>query len=350
MASDFSGRCVFICRDPLTGPVVDRISRELEALGVEVIRGPAPTPGVKLVYSPKQFESLFSRAEVMIFSGGSIGSRAVMEAAPQLRGIVNPAAGLDTVDLDAARDLGLIVGHGAVRENSLGMAEATLMLILALSYQLHRTERVLREGLPRPPQDRSWARLLSGRAVGLVGFGRIARNVASLLAPFGVEVLAHHPRLTQAAMPPEVRLVDLDGLLARSDFVSLHVTLTSQTRNMIGERELSLMKPGAYLINTARGEVVDEAALTEALRERRIAGAALDNFVVEPLPADSPLRELDNVVLTPHMVGHTADAFDALVRAGLENITRILRGDPPLYCKNPDVIPRWRERLARIAS
>jgi len=119
---------------------------------------------------------------------------------------------------------------------------------------------------------------------------------------------------------------------------------------MLGERELALMKPSAYLVNTSRGEAIDEGALYRALKEKRIAGAALDSFTVEPLPDDSPLRGLDNVILTPHMVGHTQDVFASFPPAAVENITRILSGEPPLYCKNPEIIPAWRRRLARITD
>jgi D-3-phosphoglycerate dehydrogenase len=110
------------------------------------------------------------------------------------------------------------------------------------------------------------------------------------------------------------------------------------------------MKPSAYLVNTSRGEAIDEAALYRALKEKRIAGAALDSFAVEPLPDDSPLRQLDNVILTPHMVGHTQDVFASFPPAAVENITRILRGEPPLYCKNPEIIPAWKRRLANLAA
>ena len=117
---------------------------------------------------------------------------------------------------------------------------------------------------------------------------------------------------------------------------------------MVDARALALMTPDAYLLNLARGDLVDEAAVERALRERRIAGAALDVFQVEPLPVDSPLRTLDNAILTPHLVGHTRELYEALAPAALENITRILRGELPLYCKNPQTEGRWRERRAAV--
>ena len=343
---------VFICHDYMLVDVLDEIQARLEQSGIEVLRGPQTAPGKKLVYSKESYTELFGRAEVMMFSSRSICSREIMLAAPRLRGIVNPTIGLETVDLAAANELGIIVGHGATPENFLGMAEATVMLILMLMYQPRETEAVLRDRRRRPrstPKD-VWARMLRGRTVGLVGLGRIARGVVERLSGFGVNLVACDPFVGRDQAPEGVKMTDLDTLLRSSDIVAMLVSITPESRGMLGERELALMKPSAYLVNTSRGEAIDEAALYRALREKRIAGAALDSFAVEPLPDDSPLRQLDNVILTPHMVGHTQDAFVSFPPAAVENITRILRGEPPLYCKNPEVIPAWQRRLANLGT
>ena len=343
---------VFICHDYMLVEVLDQIQARLERNGIEVLRGPQTAPGKKLVYSKESYTELFGRAEVMMFSSRSICSREIMLAAPRLRGIVNPTIGLETVDLAAANELGIIVGHGATPENFLGMAEATVMLILMLMYQPRETEAVLRDRRRRPrstPKD-VWARMLRGRTVGLVGLGRIARGVVERLSGFGVNLVACDPFVGRDQAPEGVKMTDLDTLLRSSDIVAMLVSITPESRGMLGERELALMKPSAYLVNTSRGEAIDEAALYRALKEKRIAGAALDSFAVEPLPDDSPLRQLDNVILTPHMVGHTQDAFVSFPPAAVENITRILRGEPPLYCKNPEVIPAWQRRLANLGT
>ncbi len=343
---------VFICHDYMLVEVLDQIQARLERGGIEVLRGPQTAPGKKLVYSKESYTELFGRAEVMMFSSRSICSREIMLAAPRLRGIVNPTIGLETVDLAAANELGIIVGHGATPENFLGMAEATVMLILMLMYQPRETEAVLRDRRRRPrstPKD-VWARMLRGRTVGLVGLGRIARGVVERLSGFGVNLVACDPFVGRDQAPEGVKMTDLDTLLRSSDIVAMLVSITPESRGMLGERELALMKPSAYLVNTSRGEAIDEAALYRALKEKRIAGAALDSFAVEPLPDDSPLRQLDNVILTPHMVGHTQDAFVSFPPAAVENITRILRGEPPLYCKNPEVIPAWQRRLANLGT
>ena len=343
---------VFICHDYMLVEVLDQIQARLKQSGIEVLRGPQTAPGKKLVYSKESYTELFGRAEVMMFSSRSICSREIMLAAPRLRGIVNPTIGLETVDLAAANELGIIVGHGATPENFLGMAEATVMLILMLMYQPRETEAVLRDRRRRPrstPKD-VWARMLRGRTVGLVGLGRIARGVVERLSGFGVNLVACDPFVGRDQAPEGVKMTDLDTLLRSSDIVAMLVSITPESRGMLGERELALMKPSAYLVNTSRGEAIDEAALYRALKEKRIAGAALDSFAVEPLPDDSPLRQLDNVILTPHRVGHTQDAFASFPPAAVENITRILRGEPPLYCKNPEVIPAWQRRLANLGT
>ncbi len=304
--------------------VLDEIESRLVKLGIEVVRGPQTAPGKKLDYPKERHAELFGRAEVMMFSSRSICSREIMLAAPRLRGIVNPTIGLETVDLAAANELG----------------------------KPRETEAALRDRRrrPRPTPKDAWARMLRGRTVGLVGLGRIARGVVERLSGFGVNLVACDPFVGADQAPQGVKMTDLDTLLRSSDIVAVLVSITPESRGMLGERELALMKPSAYLVNTSRGEAIDEAALYRALKEKRIAGAALDSFAVEPLPDDSPLRQLDNVILTPHRVGHTQDAFASFPPAAVENITRILRGEPPLYCKNPGVIPAWKRRLANLGT
>ncbi len=351
-ATEFAGRTVFIPQDFMLVEVFNDIAARLKARGVEVIRGPESIPGQKVAFPKERWAEWFGRAEVAMFSSRNVCTREILEYAPRLRGVINPTIGLETVDLDAAKDLSIIVGHGATPENFLGMSEATVMLMLMLMYNPQATQEVMRgtRARPKPTPTDMWAGMMLGRTVGLVGLGRIARGVVERLAGFGVKMLAFDPYVKQEAAPSGVTMTDLDTVLKSSDILGLFVSITAETRGMINARALSLMKSTAYLVNTSRGEAIDEAALYDALKNKRIAGAALDTFVVEPLPADSPLRTLDNVILTPHMVGHTRDVFVSFGKAGEENITRILRGEPPLHCKNPEIIPAWRERLARLAA
>lgn len=347
---DLSGRTVFIARDFMLADVLDDITARLEKRGVEVIRGPESVPGQKTVFPPERWGEWFGRAEVAMFSSRSRCTRELMEAAPRLRGIVNPTIGLETIDLAAANELSIIVGHGATPENFLSMAESTVMLMLMLMYQPIATQDVLfgRRQRPKPNIHDMWARMMLGRTVGLVGLGRIGRGVVERLAGWGVSLLAYDPYVQPKDVPAGVTLAPLDEVLGRADIVGLFVSITPETTHIINERTLSLMKPTAYLVNTSRGQAVDERALYQALKERRIAGAALDTFEVEPLPQDSPLRGLDNVFLTPHMVGHTKEVFASFGPAAEENITRVLRGELPKFCHNPQIAERWRERVSRL--
>jgi D-3-phosphoglycerate dehydrogenase len=343
-------RQVFVCRDHVLEDVLDALSAALAADGVEVLRGPPTVPGGRLVYPPAEYPHWFGRCDAAVFTSRSHVPRELIASSPRLRGIVNVAVGLETIDIDAASELGVLVAHGAVPENTLSMAEAAVMLMLNLRYQLRASEEVLqgRRERPRARADAMHARMLRGCTIGLVGFGRIGRAVAQLLQPFGVTLLASAPRLRRESLPPGVEPVPLPELLARSDIVGVFASASAANRHLIGAAELARMKPTAYLVNVARGELVDEDALEQALRARRIAGAALDVFAVEPLPAGSPLRTLDNVILTPHLVGHTRELYEAFGQAAHANIHDLLQGRLPRYCKNPQAEQAWRERLARI--
>jgi phosphoglycerate dehydrogenase-like enzyme len=177
---------------------------------------------------------------------------------------------------------------------------------------------------------------LAGKKAGLVGLGAVGREVARRLQVFDVEILAHDPYVTVASAPA-VRLVSLDELLRNSDFVSIHCASTPETRGLIGTEQLALMKSTAFLINTARASIVDEAALTDALTTGRIAGAALDIFTIEPLPPHHPFLRLDNVVLTPHIGGAPADVIRRHSWTLTHDILRWQRGERPIHLLNPDV-------------
>jgi D-3-phosphoglycerate dehydrogenase / 2-oxoglutarate reductase len=172
------------------------------------------------------------------------------------------------------------------------------------------------------------------------------------LLSWGVRVQFYDPYVDtwEAALGSVVKVSNLAELLQTSDVVNLQVELTAETKGMIGAAELATMRSDAFLVNTARGGAVDETALAHALRERRIGGAALDAFAAEPLSITSPLRDLDNVWLTPHNIGHTIELQQSFVQATIENVLRICSGEPPRYFRNPEVLDRWRARLANLAK
>jgi D-3-phosphoglycerate dehydrogenase len=272
-------------------------------------------------------------------------TRAMIEGALRLRAIVSAVTGVEGVDLSTATRCGVVVANAQTDENIIGMAEATVLLMLAALYDLNGAQDRIREKLWRPSLLK--ARQLSGKTIGFVGLGRIGRETARLLAPWGVRMQYCARRDAEPAGLPPIARVDLDTLLRTSDIVSLHASLNAETRGLIGADRLRLMKKTAILVNTARGAIVDETALHEALRDGVIAGAALDAFAVEPLPPNSLLRTLPNVILTPHMIGHTVEAHQSLEVATRENLQRILSGEPPRYVVNSDVLPVWIRKWGR---
>lgn len=247
----------------------------------------------------------------------------VLDACPRLRLISVWGTGTDNVDLAACRARGVEVAN-TPGVNAHAVAEHTMALILAVLRAIPSLDTAVRSG--------EWPRRLltqlEGSTLGLVGFGEIGRRVAALARPFGAELLVSTwgPDDGRAAAAG-ARHVRLHTLLRESDVVSLHMRLAAGTAGVIGGAELALMKPTAVLINTARAGLVERSALLVALREQRIAGAALDVFDVEPVPADDPLLSLPNVVLTPHDAGMTAGVIALGLRRAVENVERLLRRD-----------------------
>lgn len=274
------------------------------------------------------------RTDVLVSIGVECGD-AEMEAALRLRGLVSPLLGHEWFDLDAATRRGVAVVNGEVSENRDGMAEATIMLILALLYRLRKAEAAFRVWDSTELAD---GRLLRGKTVGMIGLGGIALGIVERLRPFGCAFLA---RSRVAEAPADVTIVSLRDLMRDSDVVVVATSLRPDTYHMVDDEMIGRMKPNALLVNTARGAIVDEAALVDALRAGRIAGAALDAFEEEPLPLSHALRELDNVILTPHAIGHTVELAATLPRHAADNVCKLLAGTLPTSCRNPEIAPRW---------
>jgi phosphoglycerate dehydrogenase-like enzyme len=260
-------------------------------------------------------------------------------AAPRVRLIQLQGVGFDGVDLQAATREGIPVAQ-TVEGTIVGVAEHAVLLILALYRRLLEADAAVRRGQWPVWQLRPTSYTLEGKTVGIVGLGRIGREVAVRCRAFGARLLYSDVRRAEDEAALRLRRVPLGDLLAEADVVTLHAPLSAQTRRMIGERELGRMKPGAILVNTARGELVDEAALVRALREGRIAGAGLDVLEREPPDPESPLLSMANVVLTPHVATGTRDSMAAKMRAAGENFLRVLRGERPHHVVNPEVFER----------
>ncbi|MBW2056858.1 MAG: hydroxyacid dehydrogenase [Deltaproteobacteria bacterium] len=265
-------------------------------------------------------------------------TREVIEASPNLRVIAKHGTGVDNIDLSAATELGIPVLI-APFANYQSVAEHVLGLMLALAKDIPRLDARIRESHWDKPNYRGVE--LSGKTLGLVGFGRIGRRVRQLVAPLEMKVSVYDPFLKPDEVPPGVRRVEkLEELLECADIVSLHCPLTRETRHLIGEKEFRIMKRTAWLINTARGEVVDEEALIDALKGGEIAGAGIDTFSSEPPRDISGLAHAGKTVLTPHIAGITEESFRRLGIEAAKNILTILQGrTPDRECLvNPEVL------------
>jgi len=252
-------------------------------------------------------------------------TRRVIEAAHRLKGIVKYGVGIDAIDIAAARERGIpVVNVPEYAEET--VAEGAFALLMALAKNLKKLEKAMStEGWVWP--ERRWlASDLGGKTVGVVGLGRIGASFARMATAFRMRVLSYDPHVASATHQ------DLRAMLAECDFVSIHCVLNSETRHLIGERELRAMKPSAYLINVSRGAIVDELALLKALEKGGIAGAALDVYTQEPLAKHghplSALYAMDNVILSPHLTFYTHEAMARLEADTLERCREVLDGRP----------------------
>ena len=303
----------------------------LTRAGCELVISPYPRPATEAELLP-----LVCDVDAALV-GTDAFTRRVLEAAPRLKIVSRFGVGYDAIDVPAATELGIwVTTTPGTNEHS--VADATLALILMLARQLVPAIEHTRAGhWDRRPTGLE----LRGLTLGLVGFGRIGRQVALRARAFGLTVLVHDVAPDEAAARElGCRYVALDELLRAADFVSLHAPATPQTHHLINTRTLALMKPSAYLINTARGELVDETALVEALTSGRLAGAALDVFKQEPPDPHNPLLALPNVLPLPHMAGVTAQAGQQMATLAADNVLAVLRGERPPYPVNDPPTPR----------
>jgi phosphoglycerate dehydrogenase-like enzyme len=280
-----------------------------------------------------------------------VKASAFVNGAENLVVLARAGAGYDKIDISActANDVVLFNAPDTLTHST---ASAAFTLMIALAKKLPQQEDLVRTGR----WDRQAEFLgddLIGKTLGIIGLGKTGAELARLVAPFHMNLLAYSPSADPLqAEALGVELVGLDALLRTSDFVSLHCRLEDRTRGMLGARELGLLKPTAYFINVARGELVHEDALVQTLREKKIAGAGLDVFETEPLPLSSPLLELDNVILTPHWLPSTHRAARATRDLIVQNVLRVARGLVPQNVVNPEVVrqPGFRAKLARFAE
>lgn len=261
----------------------------------------------------------------------------LIRAGKRLRVIARAGVGVDTIDVHAATEAGVVVVN-APTGNVIAAAEHTVALLLATARNVVQSDAHVRGG--------QWERKLflgvelDGKVLGSIGLGRVAQEVVRKAQGLGMSVIAHDPYVnTEFAAQRNVSLVGLDTLLERADFVTIHVPLTSQTRNLIGPKQFERMKPTARILNVARGGVIQEDALLEAVESGTIAGAALDVFATEPLPLDNPLRRSDKIILTPHLGGSTVEAQEQVAQDAARQVIAVLQDRPASYAVNAPIIP-----------
>jgi D-3-phosphoglycerate dehydrogenase len=323
----------------ITQPIHPIGAERLRAAGVEVRAGAAMDDAARIAE--------VADVDAVIVREGL--SAAAIDAAPRLAVISNHGTGTDKIAVAHAHMVGIpVVSTPAA--NVRAVAEHTLMLMLAVARGTPRADAAARRSDWR---HRYTAPMhsLHDKTLGIVGFGRTGQIVADMVRALGMHVLVWSPRVDDAQVRARgaSRVATLHELLTRSDVVSLHRPLRPDTRHTIDAAALAAMKPGAILINTSRGGLIDEPALIAALRERRLFGAGLDVFEREPLPADSSLASLDNVVLSPHLAGSTQEALQTTALQCAEQVLDVLAGRQPQHMLDPTVWPRRRHSSRTIA-
>lgn len=287
---------------------------ENEGCKILFLKGEADAAEVEAILRVESVDAVISRTATL--------SAQAIASCPTLKVVSKHGVGVSNIDVQACTERGIpvFVTPGA---NAQSVAEMTLGLMLAAARSIPYMDSEIRAG--------RWSRLqngleLKGRTVGLVGYGQIGRLVASFCHVLGMHVLAYDPYAKPEQMQKDVELLtDLDAMLSRSDILSLHIPLTAGTRALIGAKQLARLPDGAILVNTARGEVVDETALIQALDSKRLAAAGLDTTAEEPIAASSPLRNMKNVVLTPHVGGSTLAALSAMAVGAVNNVLGYLK-------------------------
>jgi len=334
-------KCVLLGDTLVPSRFMARILSQLEIRGVKFLQldwNPELTPAefakvTRQIESngpidlPAQLLETVREADIIVTNHAPL-SRHTIRSSPNLKLIASTRSGTDNIDLAAARERGITVVNSPGR-NASAVADYTIGLIIALSRHIASAHCKMINGI----WDEKWSRPenlsfdLAQKTIGIIGYGNAGREVAIRSRSFGMKILASDPYLDPESLDEYVKMTDLNTLLRESDIVTIHARLTPETRNLIGERELRLMKASAYLINTARAEIVDESALLRSLEQDRIRGAALDVFHDEPLAPTHDFTKLENVVLTPHLAGLTVEAeLENGIKMVGDEILRFIQG------------------------
>ena len=321
--------------EPVAPPAIDHLARDHET---EVRSGLSRGDLLRLLGEDGGWDALVVRSQTRV------DAELLSAAAPRLSVVGVASVGIDRIDVDAATRAGVMIVN-APTGNTIAAAEHTMALMLALLRQVPSADASVRAG--EWERGRYTGRELRGKILGIVGLGKIGKAVARRAAGFEMRVVATDPYLTdEQASEAGARLVGLAELLHRSDVITVHTPLTAQTRGLLSRAQLEATKPGAFVLNVARGGIVDEAALAEALASGHLGGAAVDVYSAEPMAADNPLRSAPNLVLTPHLGASTAEAQDRVGLEMAEQVLMALGGVTPPYAVNaPSVAPETAPKL-----
>lgn len=328
----------------LPQPIEPDAVNALEQAGVEIVLAQDP--------SPATVRPLIKDVQGLVLRTGIKITPELISQAEELQVISRTGGGLDNVDVEAATEKEIIVTSN-LGVNTSSVVEHALALMLALAKQIPVMDRAVRNENFKIRYE-NLSRDLRGKTLGLLGFGRIGSELGrSCRELFGMRVISHDPYVSEpvrAACKGQVEFVEREELFARSEVLSIHVPLTDATHHAVGEAELALMKPSAIIINTARGPIVDQSALSAALQNRKIAGAGLDVFEEEPVPGDNPLLGLDNIILTPHTAALTMECVIRMAVEAVKCVLDVFGGQVPPNVANPQVLvtERWKHLVPAV--
>ena len=315
---------------------IERINWIMDKVKLQYIRREIEKFGPSMKYLTTDLAEAILNADIILAHYAPIPGE-LIDKAEKLKIIGICRAGYENIDVAAATRKGVIVFR-VMGRNAEAVSDFTVGLLLAEARNIARSHMYLKQGVWLKPREEN-IHDLKGRIVGIVGFGHVGRLVAKKLSGFDVKILVYDPYVEEEEIKKaNAEPATLEDLFRRSDYICIHARLTKETKGMIDERLISLMKPSSYIINTARAEIIDEESLCKALKEGRIAGAALDVFWVEPLPRDHVLMRLDNVTLTSHLAGTTIESLTRSPSLLVEDINRLLNGETPLWVVNPTVL------------
>lgn len=298
-------------------------------------------------YTTEEMLSRFGSANAIVCASRDRITKEFLDQTENLLVVVKQGTGYDKIDVQAATEKGILVCNSPAENNSVSTAEGAITHMLAASKLYRVLDKRAREGkwkdvfcLPS---------MISGKTIGILGFGRIGQNVAKRLAGWDVKILVYDPYVPDEVVREKGAIpVTKEELFRESDIISPHLVLNDSTRHTINAEALKMMKKTAILVNVSRGGIVDQAALVEALKTGEIAGAGIDVFENEPLKADEEITKLDNVILTPHSVGLTKENMEQMVQLALKVCVQAVNGTVPDSAINKEVIPVWKKRMEEL--